>query len=1044
MKPLSLTMCAFGPYAGEQFLDFEGIGKDGIYLIAGETGAGKTTIFDAISYALFGESSGRDRTGIMLRSHFADSKAKTFVRLKFRYKNEDYEVYRAPERERLKAKGIGTIKEAQNAELIFSDGMVISGTRQVTEKVEEILGINREQFSQIVMIAQGDFQRFLKSDISTRSSILRKIFKTDNFKNIQDIAKQRMLKLKRDLESTERAFTQTFELLNINESSELAQHLVDWKETFTPSNAAMLIDSLKLYIIEQDNSLLNKKEQVKALKKDQIVLREELTLISQVNEKIFEMNKVNVKKTELSLKVSEIAQLKLRLKSSQNAKISIKPYEERYLNVKLEADTTNDGLEKAIARKSELQELFELYKNEYKIESGKEELRTSLLVEIESLKQDIPKIKRCTQLQNSVNKEKNNLQLFEVQIHSLKEQVQVITQAQSKTKVELEELRKWDGKKDGFVFIQMSIKAEDENLDKLEEYIGKFNDKKNDLKNMQKVYLETDNSFKKLNDEFSELETLFFKEQAGILAKSLINGQPCPVCGSTSHPNPHKDIDSFEEAISEDFLKNKKDELEKFRELRSKHALTCSGLKGEMDSLKTECINRIKTIFGDNKTETKKLIEAKRKEIAQSLKEIAEKIAQTEKAMKKKEQLTNKLENLDKELDLVNVKIKDFETQSNSIKLKISSFTGELDSIKEEIEEIEHLETAELTLENKKKMYDDLLQALANSKEKYENALSDLSEINTIVKERAQRIDELKREITLKELAFKNKLEEYGFEDVASYRNVMLEAEEEESVSQNIITFDREFDLVQHEFDRLSRELKGKQYIETDELSEKISIIEQDLDETERGVANIQSALITNKNVLNTFIKLDKSLKSISQAYINHKTVSETLNGELSGKSKITFEIYAQMSYFNRILKAANYRFSLMTQSRFELRRKQNIENLKKITGLEIEVFDRNTSTLRDVRTLSGGESFKASLSLALGLSDVIQKNAGGIELQSMFIDEGFGTLDSESLDIAIKALENIAGNRTIGIISHVPELSNRIEKQIIVKKGITGSTLMY
>ena len=774
MKPLKLTMSAFGSYAGVETLDFTVLGAKGLYLITGETGSGKTTIFDAISFALFGEASGQARDkNHMLCSHFADEKAKTFVELEFLSGAQKYSIKRV-----IRKNG------SPDAALTLPDGNVASGSGNVRNKITEIIGLNREQFAQIVMIAQNDFLRFLHSETKERVEILRRIFNTEFHKKLQDKLKEKERELKEQRE------------LCIRDFGKLGVEQHKSKEALTAWEAQIKEDKLAFSQVEK---------KLEELEKNRASLIAEIAVAEELMRKFENLAKAKFSLGEHSKRAADMKALEERRSKGELALRKIKPFADKALDLNEQHKKSQTELLKA--------------------KSNAEMAKSSL--------------EKARQILNATGK---------VQIAQMEG-----SQIHAKLK-RLEELQK----------------------------------------NLERACEE----FKVADIEYKSVYVTFLRGQAGLLAKGLVAGKPCPVCGSCEHPAPAKFCD---EQVSEAKLKEAENKTDRMRKKCEELSTSASMLKVEIET-------------------------------------------EAESAYKSALMLVNERESREREV---------FELFKNA-------------------------------------------QTLC-----------------------------------------KNVLAENGFADGAAYKAALVNEKELGEMAKRLNDYENEGIRLNDEIKRLESETQSKEKPDWEKLKAKKISADDDISDRRKSRDEIKSRLEKTVKDLADLSKISDSIDKLDIRYAAVKQLSDSANGSFN------FETYVQTAYFDRVLYAANQRLKIMSQNRYELLHTRESMDGRKSRGLEIEVLDLYTGKSRPVKSLSGGESFMASLSLALGLSDIVQQNAGGIHLDAMFIDEGFGSLDSGVLDLAVNTLFNMAGaDRIIGIISHVPELAERIDRQIRIEKTNTGSKI--
>ena len=885
MKPLKIKISAFGPYKNCIDIDFEMLGESGIFLITGDTGAGKTTIFDSISFALFGEVSGSNRPVPSVRSDFADNDTETFVELEFTHKNKKYKIRRNPAYERTKKRGEGTTKTSADASLEYDD-KVISGTKNVDIKIEEILGINSKQFKQISMLAQGEFLKILFAESKDRTEIFRRIFDTDIYNQIAKRLADKTRIAKAELEQLKDYFA-------INSSN------IVWKDgiqSVQPKDVNELFIQEILEKLQQEIKVNSEQfgkcqEQISKQSDENSKMEKEITAQKDKNDKIDRCQKLQEEQKVLQEKQEDIKQKEILIQKSQEIINKILPKEDK-----------KKELEKEISQKQKvLQDISE------KIELGKK-------------------------------KEEKFKQILEL-IEIIKVQFQ-----------------KYSELKDGKTELEDKIK-------KLQVIIKEQENKKIASENAQKLEAE----WEKLSTEVLEKEKEFFKEQAGILAEKLKENEPCPVCGSLHHPNL---------AIKSTSVLTK-EELDNLKEKEEKSRKTLTDATNKVTEINSKIETLIKE-FGE-----KPDVELYNKKYA----EISEEL----------EKAYNQLNDNYKKIMLKDIVIESFEY--DIFKEKITN------KISKEREEFLKLQTQQ---EENKKQIDELLQKKEKAQNDYQN--------------------------TLKEL---------GFENEEQYKKSVLNNLQIEIFSKEIEKYKTDVTINATKLEEIQKEIKGFEKVDLTAKIQEFNNKKQELENMRKQQMEYHRIFENNNRILVDLQTNSKKLDSKIKEFTMVEDLSKIANGTVYGKRRIEFEQFVQASYFDMVIIEANKRLLKMTDNRFLLVRKESSERVSDKIGLELEVIDNYNGKRRDVKSLSGGEAFKAALSLALGLSDVIQSYSGGIVVDTMFIDEGFGSLDTESREQAINTLNQLTDNhKLIGIISHVTELKERIDKKVIVTKSTEGSKI--
>ena len=914
MRPLKLKISAFGPYSGVTEFDFDKLGTNGLYLITGDTGAGKTTIFDAITYALYGEPSGKNREVSMFRSKYADESTPTEVELVFSYRDKEYTVKRNPEYEREAKRGGGTTKQSANAEIIYPDGKVITKIKDVDNAIKDIIGIDRDQFRQIAMIAQGDFLKLLIAPTKERMEIFRHIFKTETYQNMQDRLKRESGKLSDECDAIRRSISQYINGIVCDDDN------TDSIEVTKAKNGDITIEDT-LTLLEKLISNDEKTEQ--AIEKNKENLQKSLDAVklsvNKAKDIISAKADFEKNKTELETETEKQKALSEKAESEKKKKPEIKKLGEQVAEIKALLPDYDEFSEKSAA----------LQKNQKFISNSVE------------LKKNTEKILKAAEDEIALTKESKALEKAGEEKIKLENEKKVLSDNANKL---------------------TTLKLNIDSLEKAE----------TEYKQAIEIYNEKQTIAEKTDTEFKAQYKLYLDAQAGILADTLKKDEPCPVCGSTTHPKP---VVKPEKAPTKEQLDTLQSESEVANTNANNARIKAGNLKGAFDEKQNSVTTEINALLGDVKPEeTKSLIMVKLSDTDKKINEQIKLIETAQNKILRKEQIEKLLSQKTEELNILKEKLTKI---SDDVKTKVA----ENKSLEKRIKELK----AKLTFDSKE-MAEAEIEALTEKTEQMTKAYE-----NTL-----------------------NELKESG-EKLAS-----LKAANEE----------------------ISKRIGDDTNIDLEKETEKLTALEEEQARLEALAKVIHSRISTNKAARDNIKLKSGDLIEAEKKYSWVKSLSNTANGQLSGKEKIMLETYIQMNYFDRIISKANTRLMIMTDGQYDLVRRKESTSKSGQSGLDLDVIDHYNGSQRSVKSLSGGESFKASLALALGLSDEIQSSSGGIKLDTMFVDEGFGSLDEESLATAMKALSSLAeGNRLVGIISHVGELKQRIDKQIIVTKDKTGGS---
>jgi len=1040
MKPVKLTICAFGPYAGRVEVPFSDFGNSGLYLITGDTGAGKTTIFDAITFALYGEASGTNRESSMLRSDFAAPDVKTFVELEFLYRGRLYKVERNPKYERAKKSGAGTTAENANAILTLPGGEVKTGNTAVTEAIKELIGIDRNQFAQIAMIAQGDFLKLLLASTDERGKIFRKIFNTSIYQQLQNELKYKANNLKGQYEDLRKSILQF-----AGEVSCAADQTVYWElADIKKANNIHALDKLLACLhtlIEEDK--IAEAAEVSTGNNLQVAiakLKSAMDIAAIINARLEKLGKSQERLTVLEKRQGEYMGKSSKLAASQNAMYHVKPAADELGRLRESVRNLKTGIEgqKLIlsAKEPDMLKLDEMYQTE----KNKDPEREALTGEINAAETTLSTYEELETLQKDADTTKIILE----------KKVKAIESKQ----IEKEKLEGEQNLVDEELIALQDVEAETERANKqLEDaknLADKFKQLKQDLlvldKNRAKFasaqsdYLNAQAESNAKISEYEKMERAFLNEQAGIMAARLEDGQPCPVCGSATHPVPAV---KTAEAPSEIELQHAKQKAETARLKTGQYSLTASSLKAKVEAGEESVVKSAQQVLGSaDFSNIPALLAAETEKTRIHLEECTEKVDTLRRQIVRKKECESKIANNKSATLQIADEIVNLNNEVGDLKIALGINTAKITTIRSKLLFATRKE-AEEDIRRKREKLASMKSALETAEKSLNDCNGTISNAKAVILELSGRLEIAQTNLGEAQDKFTATLQQRGFIDQAQYMNMLMTEEELVLLKDDLDNYNEQVKTTKKDIATLKEETKDTTFVDIAIYKEKELELVKEKKASEKRHLDIYSRLQTNKRIQNTIESKQNEMKEIEQKYLALRNLSDTANGDLSGKQKLAFEQYVQATYFNQIITEANKRFSYMTAGRFELIRKVEAGNLKSQTGLELDVIDNYTGKSRSVKTLSGGESFKASLAMALGLSDMIQRFAGGIQLDTIFVDEGFGALDSESLDQAISVLSALtSGNRTVGIISHVGELKERIDKKLVVKKSVSGSEI--
>ena len=1015
MRPTKLTISAFGPYAGEMTLELERLGDRGIYLITGDTGAGKTTIFDAITFALYGNASGENRKPRMLRSKYALAEARTFVEMEFVYNGKTYRLRRNPEYLRAKQRGEGETKERPDALLELPDGNVITGDRTVTARVEELVGLNREQFSQIAMLAQGSFSRLLSGRTEDRGAIFREIFRTRPYQKFQE-------RLKDKAKGLYGAYADSVKSIGQYAGGVMAEDGERWRAAVESKDLEAMLDLLEEMIREDESGAAGLEQDLKAV-------RERSGLLGQ------------------------------RLGEARSA-----------------AKAQEDA-QRAEQELRENRPLFEEAKAVFEREKGRAGEREQLIGEISRAQENLKAYDEHDRLaadSRACQAEAKGMETVEAAAGNEAETLGLKLQELQ------EELDRLQTVGEELVAARSAAERLGQNRQRIAAHareLSEYRAEERKLAAAQREYQAADHARRAREGEYQELYQVFLDSQAGILAAGLKPGQPCPVCGSLEHPAPAG------RAAAGDGTEGRTGARGAGAAVHGTPGAGAAVHEARGDGAAVHEAPGAGTAIHEAPSRpshtpvTKEQVDAASRR-AKEASDAAAKLSL--RAGGVKGSLDQRFERMKEQVEaeiggwkeswqerIRGAQAKGREAFLEEWKLVLEQLDGVLcrqaESGEQTIRGLEEQAKRRGQLEAQKKK---AAQALENCRERRQEAGKARLRAETRRTELERQIAELKKrlphgdraaaEAELTEHrrrllameqalnAAEKRLNEYSgrvsaAEARAQALNRQLEAFYRQQEERCVICATPQGSLSPMPDSSPEAHLSPSDWVR--QLEAELAGAGEILERLEAGRNRLHHRLETNRLARDNMVRQQAAMEAARQQWTWVKAMADTAAGEVNGKDKITFETYVQMAYFERIIARANARFMVMSGGQYELKRCMEEDGRGK-NGLGLSVIDHYNGSERSARTLSGGESFQASLSLALGLSDEIQSQAGGIRLDTMFVDEGFGSLDGESLNLAVKALAGLAeGNRLVGIISHVPELKERIEKQIVVTKEKSGGS---
>ena len=928
MRPLKLTLSAFGPYAGETVLELEKLGRGGLYLVTGDTGAGKTTLFDAITYALYDHSSGGVREGAMLRCKYADPKTPTFVELEFEVNGARYTVRRNPEYTRPKVRGEGFTAEKADATLTYADGRPpVTKAKDVTAAVQEIIGLDYSQFSQIAMIAQGQFTKLLNASTEERSRIFRKLFRTQRYARLQDRLQEEASRLNQQRTAQNAKLDSLLSGVQYAPDDPDAAALAALSAQTEPETALALLDALLArQTAAQEtaaDALKQTETELDGLQQQLGAARQAAQLAAQLTEKqaalAAAVPALEAARTESARHAGDAAQLDALAGQVTQAKAALSAY---------------DALDALCREQKQAADAAQLARAQ-------------------------------------AAKKRAQLETLAAQL-TADEQALAALEAAPTQKLALETQEK-------------ELAQRGEALATLQSRLAACQKLAQKARRAQEAYRTAAEAKAQAHARRDALDKAFLDAQAGVLARELTEGAPCPVCGSTHHPAKAQLPRTAPTQAQVDAAKQEADTADALAQTASTAAQSANAAADE----------------------------ARR-----SLRRDAESLLPQR-----------------------------FTAPDGPVQLTFALMTTVL------AEEADALHTAQAECTAalrqaeadcaRRTALDADRQARTRQRPALEQAASDADRTAAAQSARA---DALERQITdqraalpcpqradaqaaLDALEAKRRTFRTGMEQAEA---ALLRAQQTHAAAKAAV------DALLAQQAAAAKAVPEQPLEVLQARQAELSAARTALREQAQQLA---AQLLPNRTAAENYRAAAAARAALEQRWQWVSALAATAGGTLTSKQKIRLEAYIQMNYLDRILRHANTRLMQMTAGQYELER-IGAENQRSQSGLDLGVIDHYNGTRRSVKTLSGGESFKASLALALGLSDEVQSAAGGIRLDTLFLDEGFGSLDDESLEQAMRVLAGLTeGDRLVGIISHVGALKDRIDRQVVVRKGRTGGS---
>jgi len=1048
MKPIKLVMEAFGSYASKTIIDFSEPNQK-LFLITGDTGAGKTTIFDAIVFALYGESSStlNKKTGTLLQSQFASLVVKPYVELTFSqgYGDDEkiYTIHRIPQHYTYYKAGAKKGLRKEKAEsgsiaLMMPDGSEYP-QKEANKKIIDIVHLTKEQFMQVAMIAQGEFMDVLRKTSNEKKEIFRKLFHTEIYNDIVEELNQRRKETEKSIGDIKTKCMSEAGHLSVDEEHEQLVFYIEAIKRGEITYLDELVEELEGYCKSQEEKL---NEQKQSLNKDEKLKEEKKSQLDKGRELIDAYSNLEEASKQLTALVTqkEVIENNYKMASKIDHAYKIKQAYDAYVDADKQLKLTQSKLDEELKREPELRSKYEeLKEKDNRADIKHEEFVRYCTQETDKAKKDLDNRKTLSDKTKEISDINKHTDDSIEQLNHIKNSKKSLVKKQEEGKKELDTLKDVDTEAVVLESQRKDFKLKVESYNQLVKDFNNIQIKEKELITTQHNYARLSENYGKKNHIYEEANKIFLDAQAGILASTLVEGTPCPVCGSIHHPSP---------ACLKEGKVPTKEELKDLREtkdqaliLMQKESAKASSLKTTLDDMKTKYdldLSKLGAILEcDNDLELFEKTLVNEKQILQQ---------QADHLRDKKEHF-NELNTL---LESIDIKLKQYEEKETAITEAIHQYEVKKASLDTTISQLKN-QLSYASVEEAQKALDKLIKdqeaediAYKLFKQKVSASQTAYDKCHTLINTYNESLPRLKERVEQADNHYSHLVEELQYDD---WQNIISKYQEKDiqQFNEQYISYTRKFSEYTSKKETIEKGINGQPCPELTVLENEYNQA-MDTYKNQAGVVQVLEHNYTNNNEsLNTLDDIVTHAKKLIHKNHQLTTLYNQLSGNVSG-SRMDLETYVQRTYLERILVEANRRFYDMSAGQYELHLK-NIEQAGegKNKGLDLMVYSFVTDSEREINTLSGGESFMAALSLALGMADEIKESAAGIDLDIMFIDEGFGSLDDHSRDEAVKVLMDMSeGTKLIGIISHVSELKQEIEDQLVVSKDDNGSHVKW
>ncbi|WP_049721762.1 AAA family ATPase [Gilvimarinus polysaccharolyticus] len=1016
MKPLKLILQAFGPFAGCELIDFTQLGKNPLFLINGPTGAGKSSILDAICFALYGQTTGAERDATQMRCDHADASVLTEVILDFALGEAHYRIRRVPQQERAKLSGEGTTRQTPEAQLWLLDGstesrlLVSKSVTEASAQIKNLIGLDVEQFRQVMVLPQGKFRELLMADSKEREKIFGQLFQTNIYRRIEDKLKDKASGIKREMEAHNNIIKGILEPADASSEAEISQELEYLQPQIDSAthNKTAADKKLKLATSNKDKALdLKNRFSDLALQRTALTsLNDQQSLMNSQTKRLQQARQAQNIQHHFDNQTTQQAQLKQLEQQLEQSRQQLAQAKDAYQNAHQESANAKlalQGLDELKQQQNDLQRFQQQLTNLVNARASKQAAEKKYQASSQALEDKAQHYKNLQAEQSSTQAKVTALAVALEALPSLQSKLENLKHKQP-MRVQLESLRQTARRLDS------------------------------QLRQAELEQQQQQTQYDQTRDNANRLELQWHTGQAALLAQELQQGEPCPVCGSAEHPKPAAPQEGGQ------LISKERVDQARTAQQHAYDALTAGNDKLQQVKNQTELNKKEGQQLNAALSEYAQVtLDAMAAELEQAHQQVQSLLQQ----QRERQRLNARMVEIEQELTLTQTAITQCEAIAKTDHHQVTKVAAEVEQLETQIPE-DYRQADVLTLQLTKLA--EQIQTITTRADTAEQTLnacqSALDRADSTLAAQTQQLQDNQIKLQTATAIWQQALTNSDFADQQTFNNAQLSDAEQQIISEEIDGFKTRLSNIQAVIKQLEQDLAEQPLPDMAALEATLAEATEQFQQADTRLQQLTERFNLLKNVQDRLQKARDKNTLLDQQYAVIGTLSDVANGQTG--DKISLNRFVLSVLLDDVLIQASHRLHIMSKGRYRLIRKEDRAKGNKASGLELEVEDGNTGKTRAVATLSGGESFMAALSLALGLSDVVQSYAGGITLDALFIDEGFGSLDAESLDAAIRVLIDLQQTgRMIGIISHVSELKEQMALRLDVISGQSGSRVL-